>query len=169
MKSIKFRNGSIEMAANLFLPEGFSESKKYPAIAVAHPGGGVKEQTAGLYASKLAEEGFVTLAFDASYQGESSGEPRQLENPSTRVEDISAAIDYLTTLPYVDRDSIGVLGICAGGGYAVQCHHERPPHQGLGNRERVQLRSGPAARLVWHRQSGPGIPVARHGCEGTHG
>lgn len=118
MKSVKFMNGSIQMAANLFLLEGFKDSKKYPAIAVAHPGG-VKEQTAGLYAGKLAAEGFVAIAFDASYQGESGGEPRQLENPSARVEDISAAIDYLTTLPYVDRDSIGVLGICAGGGYAV--------------------------------------------------
>jgi uncharacterized protein len=119
MKSIKFMNGSIEMSGNLFLPEGVSESKKYPAIPVVHPGGGVKEQTAGLYADKLAAEGFVTLAFDASYQGASGGEPRQLENPSARVEDISAAIDYLTALPYVDRDRIGVLGICAGGGYAV--------------------------------------------------
>lgn len=119
MKSATFRNGSIEMAANLHLPAGFDDKKAYPAIVVTHPAGGVKEQTAGIYANKLAAEGFVTVAFDASYQGESSGEPRQLENPYARVEDISAAVDYLTTLPYVDRDRIGAMGVCAGGAYTV--------------------------------------------------
>ncbi|MCP1607829.1 alpha/beta hydrolase [Pseudomonas citronellolis] len=119
MKSVKFDNGPIGMAANLHLPAGFDERKTYPAIVVTHPAGGVKEQTSGLYAAKLAELGFVTLAFDASYQGESGGEPRQLENPYARVEDISAAIDYLTTLPYVDPGRIGAMGICAGGGYTV--------------------------------------------------
>ncbi|UUC52398.1 alpha/beta hydrolase [Pseudomonas citronellolis] len=119
MKSVKFDNGPIEMAANLHLPAGFDERRTYPAIVVTHPAGGVKEQTSGLYAAKLAELGFVTLAFDASYQGESGGEPRQLENPYARVEDISAAIDYLTILPYVDPGRIGAMGICAGGGYTV--------------------------------------------------
>ncbi|UXJ50763.1 alpha/beta hydrolase [Pseudomonas citronellolis] len=119
MKSVKFDNGPIGMAANLHLPAGFDERKTYPAIVVTHPAGGVKEQTSGLYAAKLAELGFVTLAFDASYQGESGGEPRQLENPYARVEDISAAIDYLTTLSYVDPGRIGAMGICAGGGYTV--------------------------------------------------
>lgn len=119
MKSVKFDNGPIGMAANLHLPAGFDERRTYPAIVVTHPAGGVKEQTSGLYAAKLAELGFVTLAFDASYQGESGGEPRQLENPYARVEDISAAIDYLTTLPCVDPGRIGAMGICAGGGYTV--------------------------------------------------
>jgi fermentation-respiration switch protein FrsA (DUF1100 family) len=119
MKSVKFKNGSIEMAANLHFPAVFDENKTYPAVVVTHPAGGVKEQTAGLYAGKLAAEGFVTIAFDASYQGESSGTPRQLENPYARVEDISAVVDYLTTLPYVDRERIGAMGICAGGAYTV--------------------------------------------------
>lgn len=119
MKSVTFKNGSVEMAANLHFLAGFDEAKRYPAIVVTHPAGGVKEQTAGLYAGRLAAEGFVAIAFDASCQGESGGEPRQLENPYARVEEISAAVDYLTTLPYVDQDRIGAMGICAGGAYTV--------------------------------------------------
>lgn len=118
--SFKSRNGQdITLAAVIHFPDGFNEARKYPAVVVAHPGGGVKEQTAGLYARKLSEQGFVTIAFDASYQGESTGEPRQLENPYIRTEDVSAVIDYLTTLPYVDPDNIGGMGICAGAGYTA--------------------------------------------------
>jgi fermentation-respiration switch protein FrsA (DUF1100 family) len=98
MKKVNFqsKNGqNLTISAVINFPQAFEETTKYPTIVVAHPGGGVKEQTAGLYARKLAEEGLVTIAFDASYQGESTGEPRQLENPYIRTEDISAVIDYL--------------------------------------------------------------------------
>lgn len=117
--SVKFPNSDWEVAANLFLPAGFDKTKKYTAIVCVHPGSSVKEQTAGLYAAKLSAEGFITIAFDASFQGESGGNFRYLENPATRVEDIRCAVDYLTTLAYVDKERIGVLGICAGGGYAA--------------------------------------------------
>lgn len=122
MKTVKFHNTNGQgntIAANIHFPPAFNETQKYPTVVVAHPGGGVKEQTAGLYAANLAKQGFVTIAFDASYQGESTGLPRQLENPYIRTEDISAVIDYLTTLNYVDQNRIGAMGICAGAGYAA--------------------------------------------------
>ncbi len=112
-------NSNITMSAVINFPEGFKENQPYPAVVVSHPGGGVKEQTAGLYAKKLAEHGFVTIAYDASYQGESTGEPRQLENPYIRTEDVSAVIDYMMGLPYIDKEKIGAMGICAGAGYTA--------------------------------------------------
>ena len=119
MQKVKFKNRNWETVANLHLPNNFDETKRYSAIVCVHPGSSVKEQTAGLYAQKLAENGFIALAFDASFQGESGGEPRYLEDPSARVEDISYAVDYLTTLNFIDENRIGLLGICAGGGYAA--------------------------------------------------
>lgn len=119
MQKVKFKNRNWDTAANLHLPDHFDETQKYPAIVCVHPGGSVKEQTAGLYAGKLAEKGFIALTYDASFQGESGGEPRYFEDAASRVEDISYAIDYLTTLNFTDKNSIGLLGICAGGGYAA--------------------------------------------------
>jgi fermentation-respiration switch protein FrsA (DUF1100 family)/alkylhydroperoxidase/carboxymuconolactone decarboxylase family protein YurZ len=120
IQRVTFPNRNIAIVGNLHLPAGFDENKKYPAIIVGHPAGGVKEQTAGLYAQDLAEQGYITLAFDASYQGESGGEPRFLEDPAIRVEDFRATADYLSIHPSVDENSIGVLGICAGGGFAIK-------------------------------------------------
>lgn len=122
MKKVNFKNNNnpdITIAAVMNFPQGFDESKQYPAVVVSHPGGGVKEQTAGTYAKKLAEQGLVTIAFDRSYQGESTGLPRQQENPAVSAEDVSAVVDYLTTLPYVDNERIGAMGICAGAGYTA--------------------------------------------------
>ncbi len=120
MQGVWFNNNGIKMAGNLYLPKGFSPTGMYAAVVSVHPGGGVKEQTAGLFAQGLAEQGFVALAFDASHQGASGGEPRLLDDPMKRVADIFSAVDYLNTLAYVDAKRIGALGICAGSGTAVK-------------------------------------------------
>ena len=109
----------IDMVGDLYFPANYSPAKQYAAIIVGHPFGGVKEQTSGLHARKLAEIGYVTLAFDASYYGESGGYPRRMESPEVRVDDFSAAVDFLTNHPAVEADKIGVIGICGGGCYSV--------------------------------------------------
>jgi len=119
IQKVNFPNRDIKVVGNLFFPRDFDKDKKYPAIVVGHPNGGVKEQTAGLYAEKLAELGYITLAFDASYQGESGGEPRFLDDPEVRTEDFRAAADFMTTREFIDPNKVGLLGICAGGGYAI--------------------------------------------------
>lgn len=116
---VTFSNGDVRMAGNLYLPPDYDSSRKYPAIVVAHPWGGVKEQTSGLYAQQLAQRGFITLAFDASHYGESGGEPHDLEDPADRVQDIRSAVGYLASLPQVDANRIGAVGVCAGGGYTL--------------------------------------------------
>lgn len=116
---ITFNNGTVKMAGNLYLPPDYDAAKKYPAIVVSHPWGGVKEQTSGLYAQQLARKGFITLAYDASHYGESGGIPRDLEDPSDRVQDIRSAVGYLASLPQIDAKRIGTVGVCAGGGYTL--------------------------------------------------
>lgn len=120
MKKVNFKSNNLNVVANMYFPENFDENNQYPAIVVNHPAGGVKEQTAGLYAERLATLGYVTMAYDASYQGESEGQPHNLENPSSRLEDVRAAVDYFNTLDFIDDSRIGALGICAGGGYTIK-------------------------------------------------
>lgn len=117
--------GPFDLAAVLHLPDG--ESDAYPVVVLSTPGSSVKEQIGANYASRLAARGIAALVFDPAYQGASGGEPRDLEDPYRRGEDISYAIDALTLEPGVDADRIGVLGICAGGGYAV--HTARTDHR----------------------------------------
>ncbi|MEM5431029.1 alpha/beta hydrolase [Cupriavidus oxalaticus] len=120
MKTVSIKHQYWNIAADLHFPPDFDEKKKYPAIISAHPIGSCKEQTAGIvYGSALAEAGFVVIAFDASFQGGSGGEPRYIEDPTLRVEDFRVVADYLVTLDYVDERRIGVLGMCGGGGYSI--------------------------------------------------
>jgi fermentation-respiration switch protein FrsA (DUF1100 family) len=119
-QKVSFSNRlGITLVADLYIPKGIDRSRRHPALVVGHPFGGVKEQTSGLYAQTMAERGFITLAHDASFNGESGGQPHFIASPDVFVEDFSAAVDYLGTSPLVDRSSIGVIGVCASGGFAL--------------------------------------------------
>lgn len=120
IKPVSYKIRENKIVANIYTPANFDSNKKYPAIVVAHPNGDVKEQVAGLYAQRLAKLGYITIVFDAAYQGGSEGLPRNVDIPANRVEDIRAASDFLSTFDGVDIDRLGVLGICGGGGYTIK-------------------------------------------------
>ena len=109
----------LDIAANVYTPASYDPQKKYPAVVVAHPNGGVKEQVAGLYAQHLAEQGYIAIAADAAYQGASGGEPRSVDKPANRIEDIHGMADFITQYPGVDSARLGLFGICGGGGYSL--------------------------------------------------
>jgi fermentation-respiration switch protein FrsA (DUF1100 family) len=110
----------IDISANVYTPTNYDPAKKYPAVVVPHPNGGVKEQVAGLYAQRLAESGYITIAADAAYQGASGGQPRNVDKPANRIEDIRGIADFITQYKGVDVNRLGVLGICGGGGYTLK-------------------------------------------------
>lgn len=117
---VHYKLNGIDIAANVYTPANYNPSEKYPTIVLAHPNGGVKEQTTGLYAQRLAEAGYITITADAAYQGASGGEPRNIDKPANRIEDIHGMADYISGYPGVDVNRLGILGICGGGGYALK-------------------------------------------------
>ena len=120
VEKVSFLNQyKMRVGGNLFLPKDMKAGEKYPAIIVGHPMGAVKEQSANLYATKLAERGFVTLSLDLSFWGESEGEPSNAVLPDVYSEDFSAAMDFLGTRPFINRERIGVIGICGSGSFAI--------------------------------------------------
>ncbi|GHV97464.1 membrane protein [Lactobacillus nasalidis] len=120
VQSVRFRNRfGIVLAGHLYLPKNFDDKQAYPAIVISGPFGAVKEQSSGLYAQTLAQRGFVTLAFDQSFTGESSGEVRNVASPDVFTEDFSAAVDFVGLQKFVDRERIGAIGICGLGSHVL--------------------------------------------------
>ena len=118
--AVTYKLNGLDIAANIYTPANYDPSKNYPAVVVAHPNGGVKEQVAGLYAQRLAESGYIAIAADASYQGASGGMPRNVDKPANRIEDIRGMADYITHYAGVNADRLALLGICGGGGYSLK-------------------------------------------------
>ena len=116
---VNYKLNGLDISANVYTPANYDPHKKYPTIVVAHPNGGVKEQVAGLYAQRLAEQGYITIAADAAYQGASGGMPRNVDKPSHRIEDIHGMADFISQYAGVDAARLGLLGICGGGGYSL--------------------------------------------------
>ena len=120
IEKVTFKNQyNMDVVGNLFMPKGIDRNQKYAAIVVGHPMGAVKEQSANLYATHMAERGFVTLALDLSFWGESEGQPRNAVSPDIYAEDFSAAVDFLGTRPFVNRENIGAIGICGSGSFVI--------------------------------------------------
>ena len=118
--SVTYQLNGLDISANVYTPANFDSHKKYPTVVIAHPNGGVKEQVAGLYAQRLAEQGYIAIAADAAYQGASGGKPRNVDKPANRIEDIHGMADFITLYAGVDAKRLGLLGICGGGGYALK-------------------------------------------------
>lgn len=185
--SVTFKHAGLDVAAVLRVPSAYEDGARGPALVLATPGSSVKEQIGANYAGRLAERGFVTLTFDPLYQGQSGGEPRDLEDPGARIEDIRCAVDYLMTLASVDEHRVGLLGICAGAGYAISAamteyrfkavatvvpvNIGRARRQGgtdpaavrtlleaVGRQRTLEARGGPARRDPWI----PDTPQAAH-------
>lgn len=116
---VTYRLDGLDIAANVYTPANHDPAKSYPVVVVAHPNGGVKEQVAGLYAQRLAEQGYITITADAAYQGASGGEPRNVDKPAQRIDDIHGMADFIARYPGADNKRLGLLGICGGGGYAL--------------------------------------------------
>jgi fermentation-respiration switch protein FrsA (DUF1100 family) len=117
---VTYKLNGIDISANVYTPANYKPDNLYPAVVVAHPNGGVKEQVAGLYAQRLAEQGYITIAADAAYQGASEGTPRNVDKPANRIEDIHGMADFITQYDGVDADKLALLGICGGGGYSLK-------------------------------------------------
>ncbi len=164
-RRVSFRNGNVTIAGALHLPDGFDGTQTYAALVVVIPGSSVKEQIGAVWGAKMAERGFIALAFDPSCQGESSGEPRDLEDPAARVEDVRCAVDHLTTLPFVGEERIGVLGICAGGGYAVNA--ALTEHRFTAGGPGVAVNIGGARREGSPSADGVAAMLAAVGCQRT--
>lgn len=116
---VTYKLNGLDISANVYTPANYDSGKKYPTVVVAHPNGGVKEQVAGLYAQRLADQGYITIAADAAYQGASGGQPRNVDKPAYRIEDIHGMADFIARYPGVDSAHLGLLGICGGGGYSL--------------------------------------------------
>ncbi|RJG01023.1 alpha/beta hydrolase [Noviherbaspirillum sedimenti] len=117
---VTYKLNGLDIAANVYTPANYTPNRKYPTVVVAHPNGGVKEQVAGLYAQRLAEQGYITITADAAYQGASGGMPRQVDKPANRSEDIHGMADFITQYAGADASRLGLLGLCGGGGYSLK-------------------------------------------------
>ena len=116
---VSYKLNGLDIAANVYTPANYDATHKYPVVVVAHPNGGVKEQVAGLYAQRMADQGYITITADAAYQGASGGEPRNVDKPAHRIEDIHGMADFIAHYPGADATRLGLLGICGGGGYSL--------------------------------------------------
>jgi hypothetical protein len=119
IRTVTYKLNGLDISANVYTPANYDVGKKYPTVVVAHPNGGVKEQVAGLYAQRLAEQGYITITADAAYQGASGGQPRNVDKPANRIEDIHGMADFISEYAGVDTARLGLLGICGGGGYSL--------------------------------------------------